>query len=546
MTADREFESLIKGGFSNYQIDFSTEPVRSLTSKTDILVALDEQGIDKYIGDLKEGGILIHGQERHEKIRSLKLAAKEKTFKTLYLPSHEIADSLGGSHVIANMVILGMLWRSLGFDRKILEEEVKERFASKPKILELDLKCLQAAYNSKEIEDIDLNIETPKSIPDTILINGNYSIGLGAIQAGVRNYYAYPMSPASSILSYLAEVYHETGMMIKQAEDEITAAQMSVGSMYAGSRALTSTSGGGFDLMTETISGAAIMEVPLVIVIAQRPGPGTGLPTWTAQGDLNMAIHSSHGEFPRAVLACSDPSSAYEQIQHAMNLAEKFQIPVILLTEKQIAEAQQTVPTFKEGIIPIERGLVTDKSELEALASSDRYKITESGISKRWLPGTSKTYFVCNADEHFESGEVTEEREDVKKIYAKRMRKEEALKDALPEPKIFGTEKDADISFIGWGSSKNVMLDVIASATEEGIKINYLHYEFLWPFKKEAAEQFFKNNKKVCLIEGNYRGQFGQIVEDKTGNKFTEKLLKYDGRVFYCDEVAEFIKKTIN
>jgi len=479
MTADREFESLIKGGFSNYQIDFSTKPTRSLSSKADILVALDEQGIDKYIGDLKEGGILIHGQERHEKIRSLKLAAKEKTFKTLYLPSHEIADSLGGSHVIANMVILGMLWRSLGFDRKILEEEVKEQFASKPKILELDLKCLEMAYNSKEIEDIDLNIPSPDSIPDTILINGNYSIGLGAIQAGVRNYYAYPMSPASSILSYLAEVYHETGMMIKQAEDEITAAQMSVGSMYAGSRALTSTSGGGFDLMTETISGAAIMEVPLVIVIAQRPGPGTGLPTWTAQGDLNMAIHSSHGEFPRAVLSCSDPSSAYEQIQHAMNLAEKFQIPVILLTEKQIAEAQQTVPTFKEGIIPIERGLITDKSELEALASSDRYKITENGISKRWLPGTSKTYFCCNADEHFESGEVTEESDKAIQIFAKRMRKEESLKDSLPEPKIFGTEKDADISFIGWGSSKSVMLDIIDELKEEGIKVNYLHYEFL-------------------------------------------------------------------
>ncbi len=542
--ADREYPSLIKGGHSSYQIDFSTEELRSLSSKTDILIALDAPGIVNYVKDIKENGIIIHGHEHHEMIGPLLTATKDLELTPLYLPAQDIAFSFGGNHLMVNMVLLGLLWKVLGLEMAPLIKEVEERFATKPKLLEIDLKCLQAGYEGQDIENIPtLQIPSNKEVPKKILINGNNAIGLGAIQAGVRAYYAYPMSPASTILTYLAKTYKESGMVVKQAEDEITSAQMALGSMYTGTRALVATSGGGFDLMTETVSLAAMTETPLVIVIAQRPGPATGLPTWTGQADLNMAIHSGHGEYAKAVISCSDPTSAYEQVQYAMNIAEKFQIPVILLTEKVIAEAQITVDHFEHGKIPIERGLVTSEEELAELRPSDRYKITESGLSKRWIPGSCKAVYCANGDEHWESGSLTEDAEKAAPMIEKRIIKEKLVKEYFPDPEIYGVESGADISFVGWGSSKNAVLDAMKNAEEQGLKVNYLHYEYLWPFKEEKAKKFFADNPNVCLIEGNYRGQLGEIIENNTGNKFAAKFLKYDGRAFCHDEVTAFINE---
>lgn len=231
---------------------------------------------------------------------------------------------------------------------------------------------------------------------------------MGAIHAGVRTYFAYPMSPSSSILGYFAKTAPKTGVVVRQVEDEISAIQMSLGSMYAGTRSMTATSGGGFDLMTETISLSGMTEVPCVVAIAQRPGPATGLPTWTAQGDLMLSIYAGHGEFARIVIGVSDPVSAFELTQHAFNLAEVYQVPVIILTEKLISENRQTILPFEQNTIPIQRGLVSDPAELAKLVPSDRYKITDSGVSKRWVPTHAETIFYCNGDEHHEDGTLDE------------------------------------------------------------------------------------------------------------------------------------------
>lgn len=542
INADREFPSLIKGGHSCFQIDFSTEPIHSQSNQTDILVAFDEPGIAEYVHTVKKGGIVIHAHEFHHLIKALRENTQEKELKTLFLPALQICTSHGGNWLMTNMVLMGLLWRVLDFDIKLLEEEVSEQFASKPQLLEIDLKCLKDGYQAESIKEIPkIDIPKSESIPKKILINGNDALALGAIQAGVRAYYAYPMSPASSILTYLAKTQHHSEMIVKQAEDEITAAQMSMGSMHVGCRSFVATSGGGFDLMTETISCTAITETPLVVVLVQRPGPGTGLPTWTGQGDLNLAINAGHGEYPRIVMSCSDPTSAYQQIQHALNLAEKYQTLVVLLSDKSIAETQQTIDHFEHAKIPIERGLVTDQKELAELKPEDRYKITETGLSKRWIPGSSPAYYFANGDEHWESGRLTEDGDEVEKIFDKRMRKAKLIAEALPDPEIYGPEKDTEFSFIGWGSTKNIMIDTITAAESKGITVNYLHYEYLWPFKKESANKFFKNNKNVNLIEGNYQGQLGQIIEDKTKNKFTNKHLKFNGRPFYVEEVLSFL-----
>ncbi|MBN1258440.1 2-oxoacid:acceptor oxidoreductase family protein, partial [Candidatus Peregrinibacteria bacterium] len=298
--SDREYPSLIKGGHSNMQIDFGLKKINALSNTIDIVMPLDYAGLIEYVKTVKEGGVVVHGCERTDKIRGFADEVKKRKVKLVYLPARQIAVEFGGTELMANMVLLGLVWRVMGLPLKPLSDEVKERFAKKPKLLEIDLKCLEKGYEAEGLKLPELKTEIPKEKPDKIMLDGNMAIALGAIECGVRAYYMYPMSPASSILMHLADWSRHSGMLVKQAEDEITAAQMALGSMYMGTRAFTATSGGGYDLMTETVSLSGMIETPLVIVLCQRPGPATGLPTWSGQGDLNLAMYSSHGEFPRA------------------------------------------------------------------------------------------------------------------------------------------------------------------------------------------------------------------------------------------------------
>lgn len=543
--SDREYPSLIKGGHSNVQLDFGMEELNCLSETIDFVMALDHAGLIEYVKTVKRGGIVVHGCVRTEMIRGFKDIVEERKVKLIYLPAREMALSLGGTELMANMVLLGLMWRVLGLPLKPLREEVKKRFAKKAKLLKIDLKCLDAGYKAKGLDIPKTDIPLPKTKPKKIILNGNMAIALGAIQCGVRAYFAYPMSPASSILTYVAEFCHDSDMLVKQAEDEITAAQMTLGSMTMGTRALVATSGGGYDLMTETVSLAGMIESPWVCVICQRPGPATGLPTWTGQGDLKLAIYSSHGEFPRVVVAVSDPASCYELIQHAMNLAEEFQVPVIVLSEKVICESQTMVDPFQHKAIPIRRGLVTDKKQLEKLEQSDRYKVSASGLSRRWIPGSSKTFYYANGDEHWEGGQLTEEGEPVKEMIAKRLRKMQTIKKNLPEPEVIGPKSKADISFVGWGSSKGVMKDVIRAMKRQGVTVNYLHFDYLLPLKTKRLKKFFEENKKVCLIEGNHNGQLGNLIRLKSGLEFKKRLLKWNGRPFFLEEVIDFINHNL-
>jgi len=546
--ADREFPSLIKGGVANYQINFFNEPIYSLSRNYDIGVAVDRQGLQNCLDTIKPGGLVINGFESWNKtFPNLKNLSEEKRFQIIQVPGRSLVREQGGSNVMINTLLLGVLWKVLGLSLEPVISNLTKQFQEKPNLIDLNLKCLQAGYDFLKSSLLNLpkwlssNSNTEKFNTQRLLIDGNTALSLGAIHCGVRAYYAYPMSPASSILSFLAKTSEKTGIVVKQAEDEITAAQMVLGSMHVGTRAFTATSGGGFDLMTETISLSGMIETPMVVVIAQRPGPATGLPTWTAQGDLNLAIYSSHGEFAKVVLACSDPISAYIAIQQAFNLSEKFQCPVILLTEKTIAESKVTISNLPENTIPIDRGLINVENEPN-LKPFDRYALTDTGVSKRWLPGQSKVIYFANGDEHHEDGSL-DETEGVADMIWKRVKKLKTITDCLPEPEVFGLEGGADISFVGWGSSKNAVLDAMNSSK---VKINYLHFTYLWPLKIDRLIRFFDQNKNVHLIEGNATGQLGQLITQQTGLNFAGKLLKWNGRPFYVEDVLDYVNKHVN
>jgi 2-oxoglutarate/2-oxoacid ferredoxin oxidoreductase subunit alpha len=317
-------------------------------------------------------------------------------------------------------------------------------------------------------------------------------------------------------------------MIVKQAESEITAIQMVMGSMIMGTRAFTATSGGGFDLMTETISCAGMTETPLVIVLGQRVGSGTGAPTWTGAGDLTVALKAGHGEFPRCVLASSDAKDSYELIQEAFNIAEEYQIPVILLNEKQTAESLFNIQDLPKPL-KIKRGLKVGIS---------RYEITQNGISPRWIPKEGRKTFLINSDEHSPSGESTEDSSIIVAMSEKRMEKLRTLRKSIPAPKYYGSP-DADIVFVGMGSTKNTVLDSMKLTNK---KIGYLHYKYIFPLKYEKLLSIFENGSRVVLIENNQTGELGKLFKEECGFDFQEKLLKFDGRPFFVEDILDYIK----
>ncbi len=668
--SEREFPSLIKGGRANVQINFAKYPIRSLSHQIQVGVALDREGVLDCLDTLGSGSIMINGFDRWQKvIKDLPTQVEEKGITLYDIPAREITEKLGGSAIMVNTVLVGFLFKVLGLDLEPMIAALTKQLAKKLDLLEINKNCAKFGYeydlelinkfdlgsiqsqvnghlepserssvdefknelNGKENSSITSNTGTgsftllkmtDSPLPtDHIFIDGNSAICLGALQAGCRAHYQYPMSPSTTVLTTFASWAEKTGMLVKQAEDEITAIQMALGSMHTGTRAMTATSGGGFDLMTETVSLAGMIETPCVCVIVQRPGPATGLPTWTGQADLNLAIYSGHGEYGKLVIACSDVQSCYENIQHAFDLADKFQIPVMLLSEANIGMSSITVPAFEQNIIPINRYLVNQEYKdienishigmgsfasvkmadlgIDKLNSNLRYQITESGVSNRWIPGTDEAIYFANGDEHHEDGSLDESL-TAGDMIAKRVRKLKTIEDSLPEPEIYsskynlkpevdnspletaGTAELAPaiqlsegwqakpdevvqgdkssskyinfsianqkiISFIGWGSTKSTILDAIdqLAITNPEITVNYLHFNYIFPLKTTLLQEYIKDNPDTILIEGNSTGQLGELITAKTGFQFAYKMLKWNGRPFYVEEIIDKVMKQI-
>ena len=544
--AYREYPSLIQGGYASYQLDISDSKINASSSECDVLLSFSRASLHQYLSTVRQNGSVIHSVIKNIFTPEEQSIIDTKQLKVVYIPAREMAIQIGGNKIMANTVMLGAIWQILNLDFAQIKAMIREQFSKKPNMIEGNLSCLEAGFTQDltVLQRSSLGLRVTENFKDDLLLTGNHAIALGAVAGGVRVYYAYPMTPSSSILSYLAEIAHHTGMLVKQIEDEISVANMAVGSMFAGARTLIGTAGGGFDLMTETVSLSGITETPFMCVIAQRPGPATGLPTWTSASDLNIAVYGGHGEYTRLVLAASDIESCFLLTQVGLNLAEKYQIPVLLLTEKQIAESFFQVDVMPEAI-PIERHILSDEQAVE-MQSLDRFKITPTGVSPRWIPGQSRATYTANSDEHLEDGSLTEESDTAWAMYNKRLKKEETLLQELPEPIVYG-DPNPDISFVGWGSVKNTMIDVMTCLSEfTDTKVAYLHYEYVYPVKTHVLREFAKNSKRLVLVENNATGQLGQILTAKTEIPFWEKILKCDGRPLFVEDILHFIMEGQN
>ncbi len=537
-----EYPSLIRGGHNTYQVWVREDNVQSHSSHIDLLVALNKETIEKHLHELVPDGGLIY-DENDNTLREYACATRQKN--CFAVPMADLAKQAGGQKVIRNMVAVGSSFGLINYPYNYLFDLIARFFEKKgSKIIELNQLAAKAGYdyvNHKYSSQFEYKLKVRRINNPKILINGNEAIALGAIKAGMKFYAAYPMTPATSILHYLVAQERNYNLVVKQTEDEIAAINMIVGASFAGVRSMTATSGGGFSLMTEALGLSGMTECGTVVVIAQRPGPATGLPTWTEQGDLRFALHAGQGDFPRVVLAPGDPEECYELTFLAHNIADKYQLPVIILTDKYLAEARQTVPLFNQDSLRIDRGELADTNRLAVDARFVRYAVTMSGVSSRSLPGQAGGIFTANSDEHDDTGLANEEAKVRTIQLEKRMKKIQSLRAYIKEPiKLYGLE-GADITLVGWGSTKGPILEAIKALTGEGKQVNFLQVRCFEPFPVKEVDSVLRQAKQRILIENNYSGQLGGLIREKTGIDIAEKILKYDGRPINPEEIINYV-----
>jgi len=512
-----EYPSLITGGHNFSIVRISEKRIIAHQEKIDLLIAFNKETFIKHQKKLKKKGLVIYD------------ASLFKINKGLALPLSQIIKENNLPPIVRNTIILGFLAGIFGQDFQIVERIIKKKIEKK--LIE-NLKVAKIGFELAKKIDFKLKIEKLNQRPKEIL-TGNEAIGLGAVKSGLKIYFAYPMTPVTNILHFLASYQDKFKIKVIQPENEIAVALMAIGASYAGEKSMVATSGGGFALMVESLSLAGQAEVPIVFVYGQRPAPATGIPTYTSQNDLSFVISAGHGEFLRIVLAPGDADEAFYLTNEAFNLAWHYQTPVIILVDKHLCESTYSV-SFDERKIKVKPiKTISDKNY-------QRYKITLSGISPLSFPG-SNSIVKANSYEHDEFGITTEEAIWRKKMVEKRLRKRETLTKELKNKetiKVYGPKK-SKIALITWGSTKGVVSEV-----GEKLNLKVIQPLFLEPLPFEKIKKELIGVKKIIDIELNKNGQLANLLSQ---NKIfvDKKILKYDGRPFTVDELTKEIKKII-
>jgi len=536
-----EYPSLIRGGHNTYQLVIDTKPVNSVFKHVDILVALNQNSVTQNFLEINKGGVLIYDSEK-VKIAPAKL--KDSHVQGIGIPLTSLAKE-AGTELMRNVVALGASMALVGQNLSIANKIVRENFARKgQKIVDSNIQALKAGYDfvSQDVANQFMCQLPTLANKDNILITANESLALGAVAGGLGFYAAYPMTPSSSILHYLAKIAEKTGIVVKHAEDEISVANMALGASHVGVRAMVATSGGGFSLMTETLGLVGLTETPLVMVDVQRGGPATGLPTWTEQADLQFMLHAAQGDFLRIVMAPGDAGEAFEMGHLALNHADMYQLPVIILSDKLIGEGNTTVPRFNSKNVKINRGKILSQTQLSKIKEYNRYKVTADGISPRTLPGMPGGLFIANSDEHDPYGFSNEDSQNRIDQVDKRYRKLDQFAKVMPKPLIYGNPK-AKKTVVFWGSNKGVILDsYVALPDKIKSKIRIMQYQYLWPFDGKFTEKILNSSKEILIVENNPNGQLANLIAQETGIKIKNKLLKYDGRPFFREDIISALK----
>ncbi|MFC1754250.1 2-oxoacid:acceptor oxidoreductase subunit alpha [Thermoproteota archaeon] len=539
------YPSLIRGGHNNLHVRVEDEQIHSHIRPIDILVALNKETVDKQKGRLNDDAVIIYDPD------DFTVSEADFPKKVVLCPVNllKIAEEKG-LKIMRNTVAIGATLGLLDYPFSYLEKVLTDMFQRKgDKVVASNVAVAKAGYDvAKETcaSKCKFKLQPVDGQPKRFIVSGAEAIGIGAIKAGVKMVSGYPMTPGTPSMEFIASKESEYGIVIKHTEDEIAAMAMMSGAGFAGIRSFNATAGGGFALMSEALSMAGMVETPVVSLIAMRGGPSTGLPTHTEQSDLDFVLYTGHGEFPRIVVAPGDPEDAFYDTFKLFNLAEKYQCPGLILSDKHLQTSHQALEFYDHKDMKVERGKLLSDSEVAKNTETrfKRFAFTDDGVSPRVLPGQKGGIHRVTGNEHDEYGLTTEDPDNRRKMVEKRLKKIETMMPEIPLPVLYGAE-DADMTVICWGSTKGMALEAMKWLEKEGKKVNVLHFTWLCPFPAVAVKEIIGNCKRLLLVEQNATSQFGRLLREKCLIDIPDKLLKYDGSPFYPEEIYDKVKSLI-
>jgi 2-oxoglutarate ferredoxin oxidoreductase subunit alpha len=545
LNAYNAYQSIVRGGHIFLTLRTSDEPVLSFGDKIDIMIPLNQDTMNRHLGLMKAGSAVLYNRDK------IKPGQSADGVQLCPFSVKELAPNIRGD-LVQNTIALAAVLRLIGVEFKILEDILTLQFKRKGEaVVSENVGVARSGYDFAAAQFKPL----PFSLPDTgkklAFFEGNQALAMGGAAAGVRFYCAYPMSPSSGVLHWMARHARQLGIMVRQVEDEIGVINMAIGAALAGCRAMCATSGGGFALMTEGLGAAAMMEIPVVCINVQRAGPATGVPTKTEQGDLWQVMGAGQGDYPRIIVAPTNISDCFKTVPELFNLVDKFQCPGIILSDLLLSEGRSSVdPAELNFNIPIDRGAVIGLNGAVPSVNGGyrRYQITDNGISPRALPGTEGFEHVVATDDHDEDGVlISDEFTNPHKrraMHEKRMRKMEAILPLLEAPNLWGAE-NGQVTLVGWGSTEGVVREAIRKLADDGITANQLQIKWLVPLHAEAIAAALKPSKKVIIVENNYSGQFARYLRSETGLVADGHIRKYDGEPFMPHHIVEGVKEIL-
>jgi 2-oxoglutarate/2-oxoacid ferredoxin oxidoreductase subunit alpha len=541
------YSSRIRGGHINASVRVAEEELRSQGDELDLLIALDLETVELHRKTIREGGIILYDNSQGE----IDLGDLDQRQVTIFpIPARKIAREKLNAPIMKNIVMTGAALTAVNFDPEfeLLGHLIRERFLSKgEKIVDKNLEAAAAG------RDLVLQANQPvryqmekRQRARKMLLQGSDAVAFGALVAGCRFMASYPITPASDVMEYLVNKFPKYNGVMVQAEDELSAINMAIGAAFGGTRALAASSGPGVALMIEALGLAAVTETPLVVVDVQRCGPSTGMPTRMEQADLNLLVYGAHGEIPRIVIAPSDIEECFYQTIRAFNLAEKYQCPVIIATDQYLSQSQRTTWPFDLSKVTIDRGWLLSDEDLKNLDGQfKRYLITDRGISPRTMPSQEAGIFKTTGVEHVESGNATENPDARTRMMRKRFAKLDTFrKEDMQPPRLYGNP-GSDITLVGWGSTKGVILEAMERLKQEdGHDLKLMQILDLWPFPDHALAEILRTSRQVIVVENNFTGQLANLIRQQTGIECS-KVVKYNGAPFAPKELYQRLKELV-
>jgi 2-oxoglutarate/2-oxoacid ferredoxin oxidoreductase subunit alpha len=543
LNAYNAYQSIIRGGHTFLTVRTGPDLITNMGDRLDLLIPLNQDTMDRHLGLLTAGGACLYNADQ---IHPGTVAAGVQLCP---IPVSTLAD-ITKNKVAQNTLAMGAALSMMGVGFPALESVITEQFRKKEqKVIDENVSVARAGYDYATQNFKPFAWPLPMTENKYAVLSGNAALAMGGAAAGVKFYCAYPMSPSTGVLHWMADHARKAGIVVRQVEDEIGVINMAIGAAHAGVRAMCATSGGGFALMSEGLGLSAQAEIPIVVIDCQRAGPSTGVPTKTEQGDLWQMLGAAFGDYPRVIAAPLDIGDCFTLIPEIFNLADRFQCPGIVLCDLLLSEGRLSVEPKDLNFQPhIDRGELITSNGLDTHEEYKRYLITESGVSPRVIPGVPGHTHTVSSDEHDENGVlISDEYTNATKRRAmmeKRMRKMNGIEASVAPPKLIGPP-DADVTLIGWGSTYGVIEEARELLHDQGISANQLQIRWLVPLHGDAIVKILKGSKHTIIVENNFSGQFARYLRSETSFVPNGNIRKYDGEPFMPHHIVEAVKEQL-